>query len=117
MVEKYETNERPEFERRKENIAEKQRIANQSTGQTTVNPFTGSASKTIDEEAKQKKDAELAQEIEKLKREESVRTNQELPKLREQLRQIQQNQQQEARQSNSESGQDENHSQGQGMVL
>lgn len=102
----------PEFEPPKEDIAEKQRFAGQGTGQTTVGPSTDPASKTSDEEAQQKKEAELAQKIEKLEQEEKDLKSQKDSEFREKLQQIKE---QEAQQSNSETEQNEDYYQGLGQ--
>lgn len=99
----------PEFEPPKEDITEKQQNIGQGTGQTTVDPSTDPASKTRDEEAQLKKDAELAQEIARLEQEEKALQDQKLPELEKQLQQMRQNTDQEAQQSNSDADQDEDY--------
>lgn len=105
----------PEFEPPKEDITEKERYVVQDPSRTTVGPSTGPADQANDQTDQQKKDAELAQEIEQLTQNEEALKSQELPKLRERLQQIQQEKEQEAQQSNSETDQSEDYHQGMGQ--
>lgn len=105
----------PEFEPPKEDNTEKQQYIQQSTGQTTISSSADSATQVGDKEDQQKKDKELAQEIETLKQKDQDLKEQRLAEVRKEIQQLQQNKEQDAQTSNSETDQNEDYYQGMGQ--